>query len=367
MADVARVRTLIGTRAKTAGIDAGRRIRNVAWPVLQQSAAATAAWVLALYLATDHVPFFAPVAAIVALNTRLGGRGLQAVRLLLGVTVGILVGAQATQLLGIRLIALPLAVLVAMLFAAAVGGAAVTMAQSGASAVLTVTIPYGGVGGFQRLFDALLGVAVALVFSQLLFPPQPLRLMRRAEIAALQKMALGLRHTAAALNGDVDSGEQALRTLREVRQRLDDVGFVSSAGLAIARRSLTWRHQRRPVVAEQEVAAQLEYVGPGCLTVARTALAVAPQQRAPLTKAVESIADALELLALDPASAAVRSRAADLLTTTATELDSDAADHSDVHHTDDGRRIAIASIDLLVEDILEFCGIGPGPTPAARG
>jgi uncharacterized membrane protein YgaE (UPF0421/DUF939 family) len=47
--------------------------------------------------------------------------------------------------------------------------------------------------------DALIGVGVALVFSQLLFVPEPLRLLRRAEGAVLSTLADGLRLTADAL------------------------------------------------------------------------------------------------------------------------------------------------------------------------
>jgi hypothetical protein len=54
------------------------------WPVLQQTVAGTVAWLLATHLVHHHEPFFAPIAAVVALNTQLGERGLNAVRLLLG-------------------------------------------------------------------------------------------------------------------------------------------------------------------------------------------------------------------------------------------------------------------------------------------
>ena len=46
--------------------------------------------------------------------------------------------------------------------------------------------------GTQRLVDALIGVGVALLFSQVLFSPEPLALLRRAEAAALADMAEGL-------------------------------------------------------------------------------------------------------------------------------------------------------------------------------
>jgi hypothetical protein len=44
--------------------------------------AATIAWVIAKYGLGHEQPFFAPVAAVIALNTTVGERGLNAVRLL---------------------------------------------------------------------------------------------------------------------------------------------------------------------------------------------------------------------------------------------------------------------------------------------
>src|SRR5258708_32576956 len=62
------------------------------WPLLQQTAAATLAWVVAVHVVEHHQPFFAPIAAVVGLNAAMGERGTNAVRLLLGAVVGILGG-----------------------------------------------------------------------------------------------------------------------------------------------------------------------------------------------------------------------------------------------------------------------------------
>jgi uncharacterized membrane protein YgaE (UPF0421/DUF939 family) len=72
-----------------------RRSAGYVWPLLQATAAATLAWVIARYVLGHYQPFFAPIAAVIALNTSLGERGLQALRLLQGVVVGILIGEVA--------------------------------------------------------------------------------------------------------------------------------------------------------------------------------------------------------------------------------------------------------------------------------
>jgi uncharacterized membrane protein YgaE (UPF0421/DUF939 family) len=62
--------------------------------------AATAAWVIARRLGDHPDPFFAPIAAVVALNASRGERSSNAVRLLVGVVVGIVAGELAIGFLG---------------------------------------------------------------------------------------------------------------------------------------------------------------------------------------------------------------------------------------------------------------------------
>src|SRR3954462_2714135 len=84
------------------------------WPVLQQTIAATVAWLLATHLVHHQEPFFAPIAAVVALNTQLGERGLNALRLLLGVLTGIIFGEIALYAVGSGYAALALSLFAAM-------------------------------------------------------------------------------------------------------------------------------------------------------------------------------------------------------------------------------------------------------------
>jgi hypothetical protein len=50
-----------------------RRAAATVWPLLQQTAAAVAAWLIALAVIDHPVPFFAPTAAVVALNATWDG------------------------------------------------------------------------------------------------------------------------------------------------------------------------------------------------------------------------------------------------------------------------------------------------------
>jgi hypothetical protein len=288
-----------------------KRISSDSWPVLQGAIAATLAWVIADLLVGGHDPFFAPIAAFVGLNASLGERGLNAVRLLFGAVIGIAAGELTVAALGDGYASLALAVLAATAVARGFGGARIVLAQAAAGAILTVAVA-NGEAGTQRLTDALIGVGVALVFSQVLFSPEPLALLRRAESAALADMAEGLRLTARALEFDDDDvAEQAMSRLRSLRDRLSELGETRAASGRVARRSAAWRGQIAPVVRETEDAGRLDLLGGSCLSLTRGALATDQASRRRLAPHVSDLAEALRDLAGSPGDRSTRQQAAD--------------------------------------------------------
>ena len=98
-----------------------RRWAYSVWPIAQQTAAAVIAWMIAVHFAGHSEPFFAPIAAIVGLNVTMGRRGSNAVRLLIGVVVGIAVAELVVEFAGGGVWSLALATFFAMLIARAVG------------------------------------------------------------------------------------------------------------------------------------------------------------------------------------------------------------------------------------------------------
>ena len=240
---------------------------------MQGTAAATAAWLIASNVIDHHEPFFAPIAAVIALNAPLGERGLNALRLLAGVVVGITAGEAATFVLGGGLGTLAVATFAAMAAARALGGARITIAQAATGAILTVAVA-NGEAGTERLEDALIGAGVALVFSQFLFSPEPVALLRRAEAAALADMAAGLELAAQSVQrDDPELADRALTRMRGLRDRLAELGRTRQASERVARRSAVWRSQRAPVVRERENAGHLDLLGGSCLLLVRTASA----------------------------------------------------------------------------------------------
>jgi hypothetical protein len=288
-----------------------RRLPSDTWLVLQGALAATAAWMLALHVAGNPDPFFAPIAAVVGLNASVGERGRNALRLLLGVVVGVVAGELTVAAVGGGYGSLALAVFAATAVARAFSGVRIVIAQAAAAAILTVAVA-NGEAGTERLVDALIGVGVALLFTQVLFSPEPLALLRRAEAAALEDMAEGLELTSQALQSDDDDlAERAMSHLRTLRDRLGELGRTRAASSRVARRSAVWRSQIAPVVSETEDAGRLDLLGGSCLTITRTAIGADPACRRWLAPRVRELAHAIGDLAGAPGDRATRQEAAD--------------------------------------------------------
>lgn len=288
-----------------------RRLREHLWTLVQTTLAATAAWLIALYIAGHDDPFFAPMAAVSALSASLVERGLMALRLLLGVLLGISVGELASAALGGGYAALATATFSATAIARMLGGARIVVVQAGAGAILTVVAADGDIG-FHRLIDALIGAGVALVFSQMLFSPEPVALLRRAQRLALSDMADGLEMTARALERHADApAERAMRLLRQLRDRLTELSRVRRLSARSTRHSLVWRSRLDLLALESAAASHLDLLGNSCLTLARSALLLDAPDRDRLAPSVRELSRTLTELARGLDDKDVRQRAAD--------------------------------------------------------
>ncbi|MGA5069293.1 FUSC family protein [Streptomyces exfoliatus] len=259
--------------------------------MVQQAVACGLSWWVARILFDHHVPLFAPIATLVALNTQLGGRGTNAVRVVLGVVCGVLIGQAAYMTLGhtAGAVAVGCAVLLALLVALVLDGERVTMAQAGVSAVIAVAS--GQLAGIERIGDVLVGAAVALLFSQLLFPVHPLKLLRRAETAALQGLARLLRLGSTAHGSDPE--EVLPLESRTLYQLLHDVDQARTDMVSVARRTPRWRLHRGSVQAMSTAALRLGMLGNSCLLLARLAAETGPESEGPLDAAIDELADVL--------------------------------------------------------------------------
>ena len=190
-----------GTRA---GI---KRLRAVWFNLVQTAVAAGLSWYLAHDVLEHPQPFFAPIAAAVSLSTSNVLRAQRAIQMMVGVTLGIGLGSVVQGLLGPGAVPIAVAALVALGAAVFIGGGFIGHGmmfanQTVVSAILVLALYHGGVG-LERIFDALIGGAVAIVFAVLLFPADPLKVLRDARVGVL-----GVLHDVLSRAADVAVGRK---------------------------------------------------------------------------------------------------------------------------------------------------------------
>jgi uncharacterized membrane protein YgaE (UPF0421/DUF939 family) len=325
----------------------------IVWPLAQQSAAAVAAWLIAVRVADHADPFFAPIAAVIGLNVTLGRRGSNVVRMVSGVLVGVLVAEAAFWLVGGGVWTLAVSIFLAMLVARVVDGARILQAQAAVSAIL-VTVLGHPEQGWDRLVDAAIGGVVALTFSQLLFPAEPLRLLRRAQATVLSNLADGLRLAGDAMeHGDRQRAMDATTKLRNLRDDLTELETTRTASARIIRHAFTWRRRAGPVVAERERANHLDLLVGSCLMLTRTATAVEGPLRAPLAAMVRQLAAGMNDLAVDPGDKAIRQNVAER----ADELARWLVEHGGQVPAQSALAAAYAGIRMVAADVMMYAGV----------
>lgn len=210
----------------------------------QSAVAAAISWEIALQLPnTNGHPFFAPMAAAIALNAEQGRRGRQAIEMMTGVSLGILIGAIAIEIGGSGVWQILVVTFVALAIATAAGASRMVRGQSATSALLVVTL-YGPTSNltFQRLEDAAIGGAVAIVIARFLLPVDPIPLVRDEARSLREQLAGALDEAAAALaEGDRGRGERAVERIWAV----DDHALAQA--LMTAREVTRAAPRRRPM------------------------------------------------------------------------------------------------------------------------
>ena len=222
----------------------GRLDARAVGRIVQMALAAGASWELALQLPNHGSPFFAPIAAVIALGAERGRRGKQAMAMMVGVAVGILVGAGIVAAAGTGWWQLVAAVGASLLITVAAGGGPLLRNQAAASAVLIVALHQPGTNvAFQRLVDALIGGGIAVLLSQILFPIDPVEHVLSETKALRDRVAAALEQLAAAVDaGDLSRARAAFDRI----ERVDERGVEEAVTLAreVVRRAPRRRQQR---------------------------------------------------------------------------------------------------------------------------
>ena len=191
------------------------RVRAGAWGSAQCGLAAALAWLFSVQVLGHPRPFFASVAAVVALGLRAGQRLRRTAELAVGVAIGVLVGDLVVGLIGSGTWQIGVVVAAGLLIAVAFGGGGLVVTQSGLQAVFVVALPRTPHSGFHRWQDALVGGGVALLVAALL-STDPWREARRHKSAYVSELAGVLREAADGIRAG--SADRVLATLDRARR-----------------------------------------------------------------------------------------------------------------------------------------------------
>jgi uncharacterized membrane protein YgaE (UPF0421/DUF939 family) len=233
-------------------------LRDLALPVAQSALAAALAWTVAREVAGHGRPFFAPVAAVIAVGASLGQRSRRTVELVVGVALGVAVADLLLAAIGTGTWQLALVVVLAMVAAILLWGGVMLTTQAAVSAVLVATLARGDDVDFTRAIDALIGGVAALVVSALV-PAQPLRRVRRAAAQAIPELAATIEDIAAALRADdIHRAEAALDRARDIDALAAGLRGEVQLGHEMIRLSPTRRATRSAVRRYDDAARQLD-------------------------------------------------------------------------------------------------------------
>ncbi|WBB69983.1 FUSC family protein [Micromonospora sp. WMMD812] len=216
---LARLRRLLSTSALR---DRLRRVRAGGILAVQAGLAAALSWWVAGDLLHIPKPVFAPVSAVIALAASVGQRLRRTIELVIGVSVGVLIGDLLIYLVGTGPWQLGLIVVLSIVVAVLLGGSPAVMVQAAATAVLVGTLsPTVANLEVPRFIAALIGGAVSLVVTAVLLPLNPLRVVNRAATPALNLLIEQLDVTAEALRRrDAPAAQAALDRLRDNKQEM---------------------------------------------------------------------------------------------------------------------------------------------------
>jgi uncharacterized membrane protein YgaE (UPF0421/DUF939 family) len=225
------------------------RLRRSWWSVLQAAAAATIAYSFAEVVLGHERPFFAPIAAVVALNVSVGQRGRRSAEIVVGVALGLIVADLVAMGLGTGPVRMGVVVALAMVAAVVAGGGMLLVNQAAVSALLVVTLqPDEPSFDATRLVDASVGAGVAFAINAA-FPHDPRRVVHPAARKVYAELAATLQAIATALErGDYDGTQTALARARG----LDAAVAEFREALSTAREMVAVAPMRRRRAAELE-------------------------------------------------------------------------------------------------------------------
>jgi uncharacterized membrane protein YgaE (UPF0421/DUF939 family) len=335
---------------RTAVGDSLQRLRAGGWSAVQCGLGAAGAWAFATQVLGHPRPFFAPVAAVVALGVGGGGRLRRTAELAFGVALGVGVGDLLVLYLGQGAWQIGVVVTIALLLAVAAGGGNLAVTQSGLQAVFVVALPRTPHSGIHRWQDALVGGGAALLVAAAA-PNDPWRNARRLADRYVHSLADVLRATAAGIrSSSVPMLRSALERGRALEPHLVRWEAALAAGHETARLSPLYRRTREEGQAARRLTVGLTRSSRNLRVLVRRVLA-SVQAGTPLPPTVpdllEELADVVDQLPSGDA-------ALDSLVDLAMRLDPVALGASNL-----AGQVVVGQLRVAVLDLLEALGLDP--------
>ncbi|WCN83361.1 FUSC family protein [Micromonospora sp. LH3U1] len=292
----------LGDRVVDTLRDRFRRVRAIGGLAVQAGLAAALAWVVAHQLLHISQPVFAPISAVSTLAASVGQRLRRTVELIIGVTVGVLIGDLLLLVIGTGWWQLALIVVLAIVVALFLAGSAAVVIQAGATAVLIATLsPSISDLETPRFLGALVGGGVALLVTAVLLPLNPLRVLNRAARPVFDLIGAQLDATADALaERDAARARTARGELWQSKGAL--TGFVEATQGAREASTLSpvhWHDRHGPVGRYAQAAEPIDRAMRNSGTLIRRSVTLIEDDEPvpePLPRAVADLAEAVRLL-----------------------------------------------------------------------
>lgn len=232
------VRVAIRARAR----QGWARVRRAAVPVLLSAVAAGGAYWVARTGLGHPYPFFAPVAAWIALGFSADRDLRRVAELAVGVALGVLAGDLLVHWIGTGPVQVAVVLAAAVLVARLLDRGDLLASQAGVQAMIVVILPSAASGGpVGRWLDAVVGGVMALVVAAL-SPTDPRRRVRSIAEEAMTEVAQVLTALAAGVrDGDPAEARRALLRGRASQPVLDLWQSAAAAARQSARLSPAFR------------------------------------------------------------------------------------------------------------------------------
>lgn len=220
-------RSRLSARARVA------RWRSKRWQIVQCALAAGVAWMVASDLLGHPTPFFAPVAAVVALGTSYGQRLRRVAEITVGVAVGVFIADLLVLEIGTGGWQIAVIVGLAMSSAFLLDGGQLLVTQAAVQSIIVSTLVPEPDAAFTRWTDAVIGGLVALVAATIV-PAAPLRRPREQAAVVMRKISGLLRAAGEVMvDGEMEHGLDLLADARATDHLIRELQAAADEGMAV--------------------------------------------------------------------------------------------------------------------------------------